>query len=50
MRCYITFCVTNLMENMMTLFKIYHRNTMSSISVKLLQLRHVSNKIMLLLS
>ena len=45
MKCYIMFCVANLMQNMMTLFKIYHRNTLSSISVNLLQLRHVSNKI-----
>ena len=50
MKCYIMFCVANLMKNMMTLFKIYHRNTLSSISVNLLQLRHVSNKIMFLLS
>ena len=33
MKCYIMFCVANLMKNMMTLFKIYHRNTLSSISV-----------------
>ena len=45
MKCYIMFCVANLMKNMMTLFKIYHINTLSSISVNLLQLRHVSNKI-----
>ena len=50
MKCYIVFCVANLMTNMMTLFKIYDRNTLSSISVNLLQLRYVSNKIMLLLS
>ena len=51
MKCYIMFCITNLMKNMMTLFKnIYHRNTLSSISVNLLQLRHVSNIKMLLLS
>ena len=50
MKCYIMFYVANLMKNMMTLFKIYHRNTVSSISVILLQLRHVCNKIMLLLS
>ena len=42
MKCYIMFCVANLMKNMMALFKIYHRNTLSSISVNLLQLRHVS--------
>ena len=41
MTCYIMFCVANLMQNMMTLFKIYHRNTLSSLSVNLLQLRHV---------
>ena len=45
MNCYNMFCVANLMKNMMTLFKIHHRNTLSSISVNLLQLRHVSNKI-----
>ena len=47
MKCYIMFCVANLMKNMMTLFKIYHRNTLSSISVNL---RHVSNKRMFLLT
>ena len=50
MKCYFMFYVGNIMKNMMTLFKIYHRNTLSSISVNLLQLWHVSNKRMLLLS
>ena len=30
MKCYIMFCVANLRENMMTLFKIYHRHYLSS--------------------
>ena len=50
MKCFITFCVANQMKNMMTLLKIYHINTLSSISGNLLPLRHVSNKIMILLS
>ena len=36
MKCYVMFRVANLMKNMMTLFKIYHRNTLLSISVNLL--------------
>ena len=43
MKCYIMFCVANLRENMMTLFKIYHRHYLSSIIANLLQLRHVSH-------
>ena len=31
MKCYFMFYVGNIMKNMMTLFKIYHRNTLSSI-------------------
>ena len=41
-------CVANLMTNIITLFKIYHRHTFKYIIVTLLQLQHVSNKIMLL--
>ena len=43
MKCYIMFCVANLRENMMTLFKIYHRYYLLSIIVNLLQLRFVSH-------
>ena len=36
MKCYIMFCVANLMKNMMTLLKIYHRHSLSSMIVNLL--------------
>ena len=46
MKCYIKFCGANLIQNRMTLFKIYHRHTLSSVIVNL---RYVSHKRMLLL-
>ena len=48
MKCYIMFCVANLINNMMMLFIIYHRHYLSSIIVNLLQLRHVSLRVLLI--
>ena len=48
MKCYIMFCVANLRENMMTQFKIYHIHYLSFIIVNLLQLRHVSLRVLLI--
>ena len=49
MKCYIMFCVANIMKNMMTLLKIYHSHTMLTMIVNLLLLGHVCNTIMILL-